>query len=113
MIKKERIRKQRVQDGFSRVYDSEKIVSLSLLNGYTARGSRGEKLIEDITGCSINQLHRHSITRMAEFFSILIDKNFPRNYRRRKELIVKWFDDYEEEIIPYLSCISFSFIEEC
>lgn len=98
MNKKTRVRRPKVEKGLSRKFDSEKIVSQTLLNGYQAKGSRGEQLIEDLTGHSCNQIGMKSILRIVEIFAELCDLEIKRNTKRRKDLLVKWLQDNEEKI---------------
>lgn len=98
MNRKIRVRRPKVEKGLSRKYDSEKIVSQTLLNGYQVKGSRGEQLIEQLTGLSYNQIGMKSILRIVELFAYLYDLKVERNIKRRKDLLVKWLQDNEEEI---------------
>lgn len=98
MNRKTRVRRPKVEKGLSRKYDSEKIVSQTLLNGYQVKGSRGEQLIEQLTGRSYNQIRMESILKIVAFFAEICDLKVERNIKRRKDLLVKWLQDNEEEI---------------
>ena len=109
MISKRRIRKNKVPDGFSRIFDSEKTVTRNLLDNFIANGSRGEELIKEITGCcKLNEISVDSILSIAFLISLLIEIPISRNYKRSKILIVKWFNDNEKRISPcieYIKCL--------
>lgn len=91
----------KVPPGLSRKYNSEKTVTHNLLDGFVAKGSRGESLIEDILGYPINQVSLNGLIKITSLVSDLIDIKFPRNYRRKKDLIVKWFQENAEIIEAY------------
>lgn len=102
-------RKQRIEEGYSRHYFSEKTVSNNLLGDFNVETSEGKKLIEEIFGKELKEIKSHSIFRIAKLVSELIDIQLPRNIYRRKDLMVKWFDTYHEQIEGYKNHI---FIEQ-
>lgn len=91
-------RKAKVPADLSRCHNSEKVVTMNLLGNFVVQGSRGEKLIEEILGTSLKDVSRNGLIRVAMIVSKLIQQKFPRNFGRRKDLIVKWFQDNEELI---------------
>lgn len=95
----------RVPSKISRKINTEKEVANNLLDGFIARGSKGELLIERVIGIKINQITLTGLTQIAKFISELSDTKFPRNYKRKKDLIVKWFDDNHDIIESYISNI--------
>ena len=73
---------------------------MNLLGNFVVQGSRGEHLMEEILGTSVKDVSRAGLIRVAVIVSKLIQQKFPRNFGRRKDLIVKWFHDNEEKISP-------------
>lgn len=94
-------RKSRVPTCFSRTFVPERIISMNLLDGFVVQGSRGQKLIEDITGVPLDCISKTGLCKVASIISQLIETNLSRNIYRRKDLMVKWFQDNEEKIEPY------------
>lgn len=91
-------RKSRVPSCLSRAKNSEKVISMNLLGNFNSQGSRGKNLIEEIVGFPLQQISRNGLIGIATVVGSLIHKDFPRNYSRKKDLIVKWFDDNCEQI---------------
>lgn len=83
----------RVEPNFSRKINTERAVAKNLLNGFIMKGSNGEKLIEEIIGVQINKISLTALIEISKLISDLTNIKFPRNYKRKKDLIVKWFDD--------------------
>lgn len=90
----------KVPPNLSRRINSEKAIAQNLLNGFISKGSRGEKLIEEIIGCPLNKITLTGLIRVSNIISSLIDVKINRNYTRKKALIVKWFQDNEHLITP-------------
>lgn len=113
MRSKERKRKNKVPDGFSRVFNSEKTVIRNLLNNFVVNGSRGEELIKEITDhCDLKTISLKSILSIAKIISDLINEPISRNTSRNKKLIIKWFDDNEGKISLCKEYIKPSFIKK-
>lgn len=91
----------KVPPGLSRNCNPEKVVTRNLLNGFVAKGSRGEQIIEEILGCTINKVSLNALITIGELLSDLTKVKLERNYKRKKDLIVKWFNDNEQRISYY------------
>lgn len=91
-------RKQRIEEGYSRHYFSEKTVSNNLLGDFNVETSKGKILIEKLCGRELKEIKAHSIFRIAKLISELTDIQLPRNIYRRKDLMVKWFDLHHNKI---------------
>lgn len=91
-------RKQRIEEGYSRHYFSEKTVSNNLLGDFNVETSKGKILIEKLCGRELKEIKAHSIFRIAKLISELTDIQLPRNIYRRKDLMVKWFDLHQNKI---------------
>lgn len=91
----------RARPELSRKKNPEKVVAQNLLNGFVSKGSRGEKMINDILGCSISEVTLKGLISVASFISDITKIKLERNYKRKKDLIVKWFNDNEEKIRKY------------
>ena len=98
----QRVRKPRVGEGLSRVFDSEKLVTETLLNGFDYQGSKGEKILEYILGSSICENSRNSVRAIVHFLSCMLQKKVTRNVYRNKKLLIKWVDDYSDLIMKIL-----------
>lgn len=85
----------------SRKYNTEKAIARNLLDGFITKGSRGENLIEQILGTQINKVSLVALIQISRVISELTDIKFPRNYKRKKDLIVKWFSDNGDIIDSY------------
>ena len=85
----------------SRKYNTEKAIARNLLDGFITKGSRGENLIEQILGTQINKVSLVALIQISRVISELTDIKFPRNYKRKKDLIVKWFTDNGDIIDSY------------
>lgn len=94
-------KRSKVPPGLSRKMNSEKAVAKNLLNNFVAKGSKGQTLIEDMLGFPITQISLKALINFAILVSGLCDIKFERNYKRKKDLIVKWFNDNEEFIVPF------------
>ena len=95
----------------SRKLNTEKTIAKNLLDGFVAKGSRGEIIIEQILGAKINQISLTALIQIARVISELSDVKFPRNYKRKKDLIVKWFTDNGDVIHSYTKYIQIVYAE--
>lgn len=91
----------KVASNLSRKYNTEKEIAKNLLDGFITKGSRGEILIEQILGTQINKISLVALIQISRVISELADIKFPRNYKRKKDLIVKWFTDNGDIIDSY------------
>ncbi|KAK8897474.1 hypothetical protein M9Y10_015427 [Tritrichomonas musculus] len=91
-------RKERIEDGYSRYYYSEKTVSNVLLGDFDVKNSKGKVFIEDICGKQINEISLHTLFNISKIISELTCIKLERNIYRRKVLIIKWFDTHLKEI---------------
>lgn len=79
---------------------TEREISQTLLDDFVVEGSLGQQLIERLTGGK--DLRRESLVTLTSCLSVLIDSRIPRDYRRRKSLLVKWLDTHYHQIAPFL-----------
>lgn len=91
-------RKQRIEDGYSRHYYSEKTVSNVLLGDFDVKSSKGKILIEEICGKQINEISLHTLFNISQIISKLTNIKLERNIYRRKDLLIKWFDTHLKDI---------------
>lgn len=105
-------KRSRIPSNLSRQINSEKVVTRNLLNGFVSNGSRGESLVEEIMGRSIKNISLNGLIQIAGIISKLINVKFERNYKRRKALIIKWFQDNEELIAPIKSNVKIVYENE-
>lgn len=83
----------------SRRHATEKAVAQNLLGDFEVKNSKGLSIIETIMGeNSFESISRNSLLSLTTILSKLTQIPFPRNFSRRKALIVKWFDDNAEEL---------------
>lgn len=82
-------RRQRVKEGFSRHFYSEKDVSRNLLGDFQVNESRGKKLIEEIMNKSFKDISLNSLVSVSRIFSNMLNIELTRNIYRRKDLLVK------------------------
>lgn len=95
----------------SRRHASEKHVADTLLGDFRPITSAGFKLIQEMAGCSqcYDDLSRNLLLSLATVVSTILDIQFPRNFSRRKSLIVKWFDINYDRISPIKNNIRVEF----
>lgn len=104
-------RRPKVPIEFSRKNNSEKVVAHNLLNGFKAEGSRGEILIEKLMQTQIKKTSRVGLIQLGSILGDLIGKKFPRNFKRQRDLVVKWFEDNEELIDPFIQYLTVEFVD--
>jgi hypothetical protein len=90
----------------SRKFMREREIAERLQGTFRAEGSRGWQLIEHIANGE--RLGRMDIWKLATVFSIVSGIRFPRNMTRRRNLIVKWFDEHADELLVYTFVIRFT-----
>lgn len=101
--------KCRIPPYLSRSVVSESIISQNLLGDFVARGSRGESLIEELTGMPIESISKKGLSDLAAVLSRLGEIKINRNIYRRKDLLIKWFQDNEEVINALKSYVTITF----
>ena len=70
----------------------------AMLGNFNAKKSRGYQLILTILSEPISLA---SLISLATLLSFLIEIPFSRDYTRRKDLVIKWFDDNYDYIFPF------------
>lgn len=101
MIQKER--KPRVLRIYSRKHNTEKELSQNLLGDFKVQNSKGKELIEEIFGVELKLISNTALINVTLVVSNMICQKCPRNFKRKKDLIVKWFDD-NAELINAIKC---------
>lgn len=107
-----KVRKARVPPYLSRSHVAERVVAMNLLKGFKAQGSRGEKLIFEITGIPLECISKTALSKLAYTLSVLTEIKISRNLRRRKDLLVKWFEENEDKIKIFKSHVSIELEKE-
>jgi hypothetical protein len=69
---------------------------------FTAEGSPGLRFVESLSPG--HSLTRESLIIVARICSALSGVRFPRDFTRRRNLIIKWFDDHLDQLAP-LGCL--------
>lgn len=85
---------------------SEKLRANLLLGDFDPYNSRGWDLIKYMTH---HQVSRHALISLATILSGLIGIPFERDYSRRKDLVIKWFDTNYDEIIQFKDCFEIEY----
>ena len=93
----------------TRTRDGEKPVADDLLGDFIAEGSKGDKLLNDFFGKKVTV---NRAVSLAFVLSKLTGLPFPRNYTRRKDLTILWFNNNYDKIIPFLPYVKFDEIKE-
>ena len=94
-----RIRRARVEDGYSRKFDGEKAVSANLLGNFDFANARSKKIIERIFCSSFDDIKKVHLIQLANVIGDVNKEIIPRNFLRKKPLIIKWLDDHYDELI--------------
>lgn len=81
---------------------SEKEIADAILSDFNAKKSKAFKLLK-LT--SIDDIDNISLGKLCYALSICIEQKIPRNYKRRKELMIKWIDDYYDLCLKYIKYI--------
>ena len=84
----------------------EKGVAQKLLEGFEPEGSRGMQFVMKIFN---NQISVTRLVDLGKIFSNMLNIEFPRNYKRNRDLLIKWFDMNIDLIEPYASKITLEF----
>lgn len=91
----------------SRTSISEKNRANLLLGDFDPNNSRGMELIEHLTH---HQVSRHALISIATILSGIIGVPFERDFSRRKNLVIKWFDMNYDLILPYKDCFEIEYM---
>lgn len=88
-------RGERISD---RLHMTEREISKLHLGPFTAEGSPGLTFLESLSpGHSLTQ---ESLIIIARICSIISGVRLPRDFTRRRDLVIKWFNDHLEMIQP-------------
>jgi hypothetical protein len=79
------------------------------LGSFVAEGSRAWNFISGFTHG--RPMIRESLIHLANVFSAISGVSFGRDFRRRVDLIYKWFDDHIEEFEPFRCIIEVDVVE--
>jgi hypothetical protein len=74
----------------------ESDISDQHLGGFSAAESRGQRFVDAI--CQNHSVTRDSLVSLAHVFSCISGVRFPRDFARRRVLVIKWFDDHIDEL---------------
>lgn len=105
----QRIRKPKKEDNLSRKFSSEKTVAETLTGDFTIENSRSISIIEEMFNEKYEKICRHNLVKLAKEISKKINVTFQRNYGRRKILVIKYFDENLEKIIPIMPMMLMKF----
>jgi hypothetical protein len=81
-----------------RAHLPEREVARQHLGDFVTQGSPGLSFIKDV--CQCEDLTREALVILALTFSVASGIRFPRDFGRRRGLIIKWFSDNIEELRP-------------
>jgi hypothetical protein len=79
---------------------SERDIADFRLGGFRAERSRAAERLRELY--PYGDLTRRSLYSLASLLSALSDVKLPRDFTRRKELLVKWFDDNFDALETFL-----------
>lgn len=100
---KKQTRKSKVDPGMSRIKDGEASVIRTSLGDFKAKGSKGEKIIEEIAKRPLKDISKNDLVKLTYLLcSTFLKKNVERRYKRNKELAVKLVNDNCDLIEPYI-----------
>jgi hypothetical protein len=81
-----------------RIHKREGEISDMHLGVFEPEGSGGDRFLRQLSlGASLT---RESLVNLAQIFSALSGVPFPRDYTRRRALVVKWFNDHLSTLEP-------------
>lgn len=87
---------------------TEKMRTRILLGDFVAEGSKGLDFLKKIYP---HPLSRSVLISLATVFSGLTNVPFDRDFRRKKELVIKWFDEHLDECKKWNSHVRFEYTE--
>jgi hypothetical protein len=82
---------------------TERAIAEMRLGEFSAQGSRGLQLLQQMFPRS--DMTRRSMYSLATILGALANVPLERDFSRRKELIIKWFDDNYDALEPFLRFI--------
>jgi hypothetical protein len=101
-----RVNQMNQRTGRPRISDrghlSEAKISELHLGRFAAEGSAGLHFLETL--CPGHDLTCESLVALARVCSVISGVQFPRDFTRRRDLVIKWFDDHLDRLEP-LGCI--------
>ncbi|KAK8837603.1 hypothetical protein M9Y10_036134 [Tritrichomonas musculus] len=104
-------RRSKVDPRFSRKTNPEKIISRNMLQDFQIEGSRGKEVIEQMLQQKVEKASRVGLIQLGNIISGLIDVKISRNHKRKKDLIIKWFDENADLIEPLVPKIKVDFVD--
>ena len=87
----------------------EKGVAKELLGDFEPEGSRGMIFVMNFFN---GQITVNRLVWLGTIFSRMLNIEFPRNFKRNRDLLIKWFDTNIELIEPLSINVSIVFEEE-
>jgi hypothetical protein len=79
------------------------------LGSFVAEGSRAWGFIGGLTDG--RSMTRDSLIHLASVFYVISGVPFKRDFRRKVDLVYKWFDDHLEELEPFGCIIEIDIVE--
>jgi hypothetical protein len=86
-------RKGRISD---RRNQGESEISDQHVGNFAAAGSRGQRFVQAL--CQNRNVTRDSLIALAQIFSCISGVRFPRDFARRRVLVIKWFNDHIDQL---------------
>jgi hypothetical protein len=86
-------KKHRISD---RRNQGESEISNHHLGDFSAAGSRGQQFVSAL--CQNRNVTRDSLVSLAHVFSCISGVRFPRDFARRRVLVIKWFNDHIDQL---------------
>ena len=91
-------RRLKIDPRLDRNKNSEKKIASVLMDDFDIKGSKGKALLEEIFQQDLKNISQSGLKVFGELVGKLINVNLTRNEKRRKGLIVKWFNDNASKI---------------
>lgn len=91
-------KKSRANPYFSRLLLTEKQIAKNRQGNFVSKGSRGEALILEIFKQRPEKISLPGLISVTKVISMLIGVKLRRADKRRKALIIKWYNDNESLI---------------
>lgn len=104
-----RPKKQEGVDFPNRSVLTEKEVADMSLGDFVVEGSKGKMFIDQI---STIPMTRAALITIAQTLATLAGIKFKRNSMRRVALVIKWFDENYDAILPFQHFIKLDFCKE-
>lgn len=101
--KEKQKRRPKVEPGMSRK-NGEGVVIKNSIGNFQPKGSKGEKIIEEIIKCPIKSISKKSLINLTKTLCLFIyKKDLPRKYKRNIILTIKWVNDNSDLIEQFFS----------